>query len=77
MPTYLQNLIARRDAIAAELAAGQTPDGQSFRHPSVQIDGETVATDAYVERLYHELAHIEQRIVAAQGPFEAPSGAVT
>ena len=70
---YLDDLITRRDAIAAELAAGETPAGQSLRQPTVVIDGEEVATDRYVQRLYAELEQIEARLAMAGGPWEVES----
>ena len=71
--SYLDDLLTRRNAIAAELAAGQTPAGQSFRQPTLQIDGEAVDTDRYVQRLYVELQAIEARLSAAGGAWEVVS----
>lgn len=70
MATALENLTTRRNAICAELAAGETPSGQSFRQPTLSIDGEVVNTDAYVDRLYRELEMIEKRMAAIGGSWE-------
>ena len=70
MATALENLTTRRNAICAELAAGETPGGQSFRQPTLSIDGETVNTDAYVDRLYRELGQINMALSTIGGPWE-------
>ena len=64
------DLIIRRDAIGAELAAGETPDGQSFRHPSISVDGESVPTVAYMESLTRQLKLLREEIGHADGGFE-------
>ena len=58
MATVKQNLMTRRAAIAAELAAGQTPDGQSFRKPNISVDGESRDSVGYVKSLREELKDI-------------------
>lgn len=70
MATYLENMTARRDAIAAELAAGQTPDGQSFRKMTISVDGEEIKRDQYVQRLYSELKELQSLINQAIEPYE-------
>ncbi len=77
MATYLDNLKTRRDAIAAELAAGQTGDGQKFTQPSINIDGETMDTDKYVQRLYDELERLEKLIARQEGAWQVKSIAQT
>ena len=74
---YLDDLIARREAIAAELAAGETPAGQSFRQPTIIVDGEEVDTTRYVQLLYFELDQIEARLAVAGGPWEVSSRGTT
>ncbi len=73
MATLLENLITRRDAIGAELAAGETPDGQSFRHPSISVDGESVPTVQYVESLTRQLKLLREEIGNAGGGWEVVS----
>ncbi len=73
MATLLENLITRRDAIGAELAAGETPDGQSFRFPSINVDGESVATVEYVKSLMDQLKLLREEIGQAGGGFEVVS----
>ena len=67
------DLITRRNAIAAELAKGETPDGQSFRHPSISVDGESIATVEYVRSLYDELKSIGEVLAGLEGGFEVES----
>lgn len=66
---FVDDLKTRRDAIGAELAAGETPNGQSFRQPTLSLDGETVDTDGYVDRLYRELDRLNEQIDRAEGGF--------
>ncbi|QDT41067.1 hypothetical protein Pan241w_11260 [Gimesia alba] len=71
MATAAENLQTRYNAIAAILAAGQTPDGQSLSNVTVNIDGEQQDTDKYVQRLYDELARINEALghaAASGGP---------
>lgn len=67
----LANLQTRRAAICAELAAGQTPDGQSFRKPVLSIDGESVDTVGYKRALYEELKMIREELQAMEASDEA------
>ena len=76
MATALQNLITRRDAICEELADGATPDGQSLRQPSISVDGESIPTDQYVDRLYRELKSVNDLIDSLGGGFEIISRGV-
>ncbi len=69
----IDDLVTRRDAIGAELAAGETPDGQSFRHPSISVDGESVPTVAYKDSLLRELKSLREEIGNAGGGFEIVS----
>ena len=73
MATLLENLITRRDAIGAELAAGETPDGQSFRTPSINVDGESVPTVEYMRSLMDQLKLLREEIGSSGGGFEVIS----
>jgi len=77
MASDFENLKTRRSAILSELAAGQTPTGNSFRKPTYSIDGQTVSWDRYRTSLYEELKTIERLIAATQGPVEVQSEATT
>lgn len=68
MATLLENLISRRNAIGAELAAlsASTPGGL----PNASGPGANVDHRGYKQSLYDELKEINQRIAAAEGPFE-------
>lgn len=68
MATLLDNLKTRRDAIGVELASitSASPGGK----PSYSINGQAVDHTEYRKSLYDELAMIEQRILAAEGPIE-------
>lgn len=61
MPTPLQNLETRRDAISAEIAA---LDGR----PNFTADGINVDWLAYRKQLYDELTTITQLIAQYEGP---------
>lgn len=75
MPTDLENLIARRSSILAELAA-ITP-ASSGGKPTYSIDGQNVDHTSYRRSLYEELAAIDRQLVALQGPFEDRCRGVT
>jgi hypothetical protein len=77
MATYLENLTARRDAIAAELAAiDATKPGGGINSIAGDVDH-----DKYKASLYKELADLEARIDKAQansdGPIEIISQGIT
>ena len=75
MPSDLQNLLARKAAITAELASlSSTANGGK---PSYSIDGQHVRHTEYKLSLYEELKMIDQLIVAAEGPFEERGRGVT
>lgn len=63
--TAAANLQSRYDAIAAILAAGQTPDGQSLNKINVSIEGEVIPTNEYVDRLYREMAQLRAEMESA------------
>lgn len=82
MATLRENLLTRRNAIGAELAAGETPDGQSFRKPNLSFDGESRDTVGYVRSLMDELKAINELLADPMtgvtdasdvGPFEVIS----
>lgn len=73
MATLLENLITRRDAIGAELAAMSSATAGGLPNASKSgVDHQT-----YKMNLYRELEEIEKRIAASQGPFEIVSEGVT
>jgi len=72
MASEIENLLARRAAILAELAAGENLD-----KPTYSKDGQSVDWAGYKRGLYEELESIEARIAAVQGPFEADSRGVS
>lgn len=59
MATYIQNLQAAREALAASLAA-------NAGKPNVSFDGETISYGELCDRL----AKIDAAIAAGQGPVE-------
>lgn len=67
----IDDLKTRRDAVGAILAAGSV-NGQSLNNMTISVDGETVQTDAYVDRLYRELTQLNEQINANQ-PFDITS----
>jgi hypothetical protein len=72
MPSDLDNLIARRTAIYAELAA-LNPAAAGGR-PNIDGGGMgTVDHQAYKKGLYDELIQINEQIAVAQGPWEVPT----
>ena len=77
MPSDLENLQTRRSAILAELAAGETPGGDSLRKPSYSIDGQSVDWSDYRRSLYDELREIDRLIATTGGPVEVQSEATT
>lgn len=75
MATAIENLLTRRDAIAAELAAlGVTKAGGK---PNVSADGQSTDHVGYKDGLYRELKSIEEAIQMIQsrdsGPFAVES----
>lgn len=60
---YLDDLIAARDRIAAELAAGDIA-------PAYSIDGQAVDWTAYRRALLEELKEYTELIKEAGGPVE-------
>ena len=77
MTSDLENLQARRSAVLAELAAGQTSAGDNLRKPSYSIDGQAVDWNAYRRSLYDELREIDRLMATLEGPIEAQSEATT
>lgn len=77
MATVRQNLLTRRAAIAAELAAGETPDGQSFRKPNISIDGESRDTVGYVRALREELKGLNELLADPMTGVETEADAIT
>lgn len=73
----LENLQTRRSAILAELAAGETPAGDSLRKPSYSIDGQAVEWNDYRRSLYEELREIDRLLASVTGPVEVQSEATT
>lgn len=68
MATALENLIARRDAICAELAVlDSTKVGGKA---DASGGGVSVEHQNYKMNLYKELEAIEKRIAAVQGPVD-------
>ena len=68
MATYLDNLIARRDAVAAELAAlDSTKAGGKANSMAAGVDHAK-----YKEGLYAELESLEKRITMAQSESDGP-----
>jgi hypothetical protein len=63
MSSDLDNLLARRTAILAELATLAS-------RVSYKIDGQEVDHNAYRKSLLAELKTLNELIDAAQGPFE-------
>lgn len=61
--TDLDNLLARRSAILAELATLTS-------RASYSIDGQSVDHNAYRKSLLDEMAAINELVDTAQGPFE-------
>jgi hypothetical protein len=70
MPTDLENLLTRRSAILAELAAGPSK-------PSYTIDGQSVDWNGYRSSLLNELTMLNGQIAAAEGPWEIESRGMT
>ena len=74
MASDLQNLVTRRSAIYAELAA-MVP-GQGNARPNIDGGGMgTVDHVGYRKSLMDELVAINQQIAIAQGPYERSSRA--
>ena len=71
MPSDVDNLLARRASILAELAA-ITP-ASSGGKPTYSLDGQNVDHTHYRLSLYDELAAIDRQLVTLQGPFEERS----
>lgn len=68
--TDLENLIARRSAIYANLAA---LSGTADDSPNINGGGMgTVDHTGKIESLYRELEQINRQITIAQGPFAIP-----
>ncbi len=75
MASDLDNLIARRSAVYAELAA-LTPAANGGK-PTYSIDGQSVDHVGYRKSLLEEIQILNALIAAAQGPFEVIDRAVT
>lgn len=73
--TDLQNLLARRSNVIAELAAMNSSSAGG--KPSYSIDGQAVDHVAYRKSLYDELRELNRQISILQGPFEVQGQAVT
>ncbi|VTS03303.1 hypothetical protein [Tuwongella immobilis] len=63
MPSHLESLIARRDAVTLELANGD------IHQPSNSIDGEQISWTEYRMSLIDELERLNILIRQASGPF--------
>lgn len=68
MATAAENLLTRRDAICAELAA-MTSTASGGR-PTYNIDGQMVDHAGYKKGLYEELAFIDKQLAGLQAPSE-------
>ncbi|MGQ0637317.1 MAG: hypothetical protein ACT4QC_22140 [Planctomycetaceae bacterium] len=75
MPSDLENLLARRSNLLAELAALNA--AASGGKPTYSLDGQQVDHTHYRLSLYSELESINRQIGALTGPFEARDRAVT
>ena len=73
MASDLDNIKTRRSAILAELVAGTTPAGESFRQPDIALDGQNVPMVAYRLSLLAELKQLNELIAALEGPIEIES----
>lgn len=73
--TVAPELLARRSAILAELAAlsPASPGGK----PSYQIDGQSVDHTAYRLSLYQELEQLHRLIAQAEPPREQTERGIT
>lgn len=71
MATDLANLLTRKAAITAELAALDSTKAGGKVNSSV--DGESYDHVGYKMSLYRELEAINKQISAAEGPFEEES----
>jgi len=68
MPTDLENLLARRSAILAELAAlTSTSAGGGLNHTAL---GRSFDHVGYKDGLYRELAQIKELIGSLEGPID-------
>jgi hypothetical protein len=74
MPTALENLQTRRDAICVELAA-MSPT-ESGGQPTYAIEGQSVQHTEYRLSLYKELAEIDKIIATIDGKFDYTSEAL-
>lgn len=71
MPTYLENLIAARDNVAANLA-----DITATPKPNYTIDGQTVSWQSLFDSYLEHLERLDAQIAAAD-PFEIHSRGTT
>ena len=75
MSTDLENLLARRANILAELAAMSSDS--SGGKPSYSLDGQQVDHVRYRMSLYEELEAIDRRLTSLQGPVEDRGRGIT
>jgi hypothetical protein len=75
MPCDLDNLLARRSNILAELALLSA--NSSGGKPTYSLDGQQVDHTQYRLSLYEELAALDRQLTSLEGPFEARGRAVT
>lgn len=68
--TDLENLLTRRSAILAELAAGPSK-------PNYTVDGQSVAWNEYRRSLLDELTMLNAQIAVAEGPWEIETRGTT
>lgn len=68
MATAAENLLTRREAVCAELAA-MTSTSNGGR-PTYNIDGQMVDHAGYKKSLYEELAMIDKQLAGLQTPSE-------
>lgn len=71
MATALENLLARRDAITAELAAMSVTAAGG--QPTYSIEGQSVQHTEYRLSLYEELNRLNLTLGQADGKFDITS----
>lgn len=77
MPTYLENLTARRDAVACKLAAIMADSPASLGGVATNSgEGDNPDHDGHVDRLYRELEKLDGLIAKAENKAAAAGGNV-
>ena len=71
----IDNLVARRTAVLAEIAALDSTKAGGL--PDVQGGGVAIQHQAYKNGLYEELERLNAMITAFEGPWEVVSKGVT